>query len=97
MRQITREAVAHFEAGMPFNKSNTTVTVEGDRVDMLLHNNLIARREKGTLQITMAGWETPTTRERLNGIPGVTVYQHKGEQYLNGQKWENTNQLTTIK
>lgn len=97
MRKITIEAAAHFEAGMTYGKSNTTVKVEGDRVEMFLHGNLIARREKGTLQITMAGWETPTTRERLNGIPGVYVNQHKGEQYLNGKRWTNTNQLTPIK
>ena len=40
------------------------------------------------LQITTAGWNTVTTRERLNGLPNVSVIQRKGKLYLNGKEWD---------
>jgi len=57
--------------------------------DMYLHNNWIAqfnRISKG-LWFSLAGWNTPTTRERLNGlfeVYGLTckVRQIKGEAYI---------------
>ena len=86
MRQITREAAAAFEAGQPFKKSNTEVVVGNDYVVMYLHGNAIAKLHGGCdLEVTLAGWGTPTTRERLNGLNGVSANQHKGEQYINGE------------
>ena len=35
---------------------------------------------------TMAGWPTPTTRDRLNGILDAIVYQHDGAQYVQPRK-----------
>ena len=54
-----------------------------------MHGNLIAnfnQIQKG-LYFTLAGWNTPTTRERLNGlfkVYGLTckVRQIKGEAYI---------------
>lgn len=56
---------------------------------LYLHGNLIAnfnQIQKG-LYFTLAGWNTPTTRERLNGlfeVYGLTckVRQIKGEAYI---------------
>jgi len=73
----------------------------GDVKRLLLHGNIIATqdlfsntrdpskslmRTKGNLQITLAGWGTPTTRERLNTLLTETgkregVWQHKFDQY----------------
>lgn len=48
----------------------------------LKFNNL-----NNVLEITNAGWATNTTKERLNGIPGVSISQRKGIWYLNGKEW----------
>ena len=61
---------------------------------MALHGNDIARieedyeNEKTTIYVTNAGWFSNTTKERLNGIPGVRVYQKKGKWYLNDKEWD---------
>lgn len=32
--------------------------------------------------------KTATTKDRLNGLPGVSVHQKAGQWYLNGEKWD---------
>jgi len=89
MRRITEQAVEAFWNRTPFRKDNTEVRVDGD-VYMLLHGNVIAKwapDEIGgdDLSVTLAGWPTPTTRERLNGIlgsEGCAVFQRDGEQFF---------------
>ena len=61
---------------------------------LFLHGNKIAEyaslyKNDGddSINITLAGWDTVTTRERLNGLRGVSVYRRKGETILNGKKW----------
>lgn len=61
---------------------------------MFLFGNMIAVRVGNRLQITTAGWNTVTTRERLNGLPNVSVTQRKGQLYLNGKEWNG--ELITI-
>lgn len=90
MRQITEQTVAHFMSATKLNKGNTSVEVTPNVTILKLHGNAIAYRyndPKKTLSITDAGWPTPTTKERLNGIPGVNIYQKKGIWYLNGEAW----------
>lgn len=90
MRKITINAVAAFHAGRSFKSGNTAVTVDADSgaVAMALHGNKIAERDaQGDLAVTHAGWPTLTTKERLNGIEGVDIFQKKGVWYLNGEAW----------
>lgn len=92
-RKITTEAINAFLAGNKFNKDNTRVSVDGSMSDLFLHDNKIATVAKlstGGVEIwvTNAGWFTTTTKERLNGIPGVRVNQSKGVWYLNGEEWD---------
>lgn len=88
MRKITELAVDSFMSAQPFRLNNTTVTCDDD-VKMYLHGHLIASWSVilGTISITDAGWPTMTTKERLNGLPGVYIQQKAGQWYLNGQKW----------
>lgn len=98
-RQITTEAVnAFMVARKNFSKDNTKVTLEQERdeenkyctvVVMRLHGNTIAKRAVGSneILITNAGWFSTTTKERLNGLPGVSVCQKKGVWFLNGNEW----------
>lgn len=87
-RKITTNAINAFISGRPFSSSNTTVEVEGNSVRLYLHGNLIAKKEDGKLYVTNAGWQSNTTKERLNGLPGVSVSQKNYEWYLNGVKWD---------
>lgn len=91
MRQITRNACAAFMQGQHFERSNTHVFQEPYTRfwHLELFGNCIAKRtESGRLQISSAGWNTTTTRERLNGLPGVSVYQRRGVLHLNGAPWD---------
>lgn len=90
-RQVTEDAVQALFSGQNFRRGNTRVE---DGV-MYLHNNPIARmRSDGTVEITNAGWPTPTTRERLNGILehlGMPrMYQQQGEQMLFDAPWDGS-------
>lgn len=88
MRKITRDAVDAFYGGYNYKNSNTEVIHEGTATVYLLHNNGIARRINDKIAISLAGWNTNTTRERLNGLRGVKVTTKKGQAYLNGEKWD---------
>lgn len=90
MRKITIDAVNAFEAGKPFKRGNTAVTVDSESgvVALVLHGHRIAERDaQGDLAVTHAGWPTLTTKERLNGITGVDIFQKRGVWYLNGEEW----------
>lgn len=69
-RQITRLAVRAFANGYPFKQKNTEVVIYDTKATLKLHGNAIAVRTviNGSTMITLAGWNTPTTRERLNGL-----------------------------
>lgn len=70
MKKIDTQAAAAFVANIPFSGGNTIVTVENDTVIMRLHGHIIASmcRKDNTLALTLAGYNTMTTRARLNGI-----------------------------
>ncbi len=98
MRKITKEAVAAFMDGREYHNDNTAViSFEIDGISMYLFHNEIANRRGKKLRIRTAGYPTKTTMERLNGIPGVSVYQKKFKLYLNGKLWENHETWTEVK
>lgn len=69
MKLITWESVNAFLAGEPFKKSNMTVEVLGDLRRLKLFGNTIAVRVIGEgVKIYDGGWQTNTTKERLNGL-----------------------------
>lgn len=99
MRQITQRASSSFLNKKPFKLGNTSVEVfhlaYGDKtspvneVTLKLHQNTIAEFNfigRG-LWFTLAGWNTTTTKERLNGLfqtMGLTakIVQRNFELYL---------------
>lgn len=83
-RRITQEAVRAFYAGEKLTKSNMFIKDK----QMFLHGNMIAKIEEGQLKISTCGWHTPTTKERLNGLSGVSVHTKNYQLYLNGEKWD---------
>ncbi len=88
-RKITQESVQKFLDGVPFKKSNMEVSREGTIYYLKLHGNKIAALESdGKMWISNAGWRSNTTKERLNGLPGVSIRQKNWEWYLNGIQWD---------
>jgi len=65
-------------AGKDWRGSNTTVLQMGDRdstyeARVFLHGNHIATIGPHSVRVSLAGWNTPTTRSRLNAILGAYV------------------------
>jgi len=91
MRAITQDSVNAFLNAKEFSKSNMQVKVLPNVTILLLHGNEIAYRyndPKKTLSITNCGWFTPTTKERLNALPNVSIMQANFVWYLNGEEWD---------
>lgn len=87
MRQITKDAATALKKGIAFKRANTEVVDYGAYQVLKLHGHTIAVRDGHELRLNMCGWETVTTRERLNGILEVfevnaRIYQEKFNQYL---------------
>jgi len=89
MRKITKEAVDKFLSKETFRKSNMSVEESYGVYKLKLHGNTIATiDELGVLSVSNAGWTSNTTKERLNGIPGVRVHQKNWNWFLNGVEWD---------
>ena len=99
-RKITTSSIEAFVNGQEFSRDNTRVEVRPfqtdkyDSVILLLYGNPIARYVKSsglsTLQVCDGNHQTVTTKDRLNGLPGVSVHQKAGQWYLNGVEWDGS-------
>lgn len=88
MRKVTDQIVSAFLNGDTKTVGNTST----NGLQLFLHGNKIAEKrenQKGGLElwVSTCGWNTNTTRERLNALPGVHVQQKKGILYLNDKEW----------
>lgn len=82
MRKVTQRIKEAFEQGNSLKVDNTRT----DGQTVWLHGNAIVKRDPdGLVRWSLAGWNTPTTRERVNGIANAGVHQVKFEPILNGQ------------
>jgi hypothetical protein len=82
MRQVTKKIKQAFEQGKSLKIDNT----ETDGQTVWLYGNAIVKRDPdGLVRWSLAGWNTPTTRERVNGIANAGVCQFKFEPVLNGE------------
>lgn len=89
MRKITQQAVDAFNGNKPFKSGNTEIEVATRATIMRLFGNEIAFKyhEDNSLWITNCGWDSATTKGRLNALDGVSIQQAKGKWYLNGELW----------
>jgi len=72
MRKVTAQIKKAFERGETLKIGNTRT----DGTSVFLHGNEIIRRDiSGLVFATLAGYNTPTTRERVNGITGMGFHQ----------------------
>ena len=82
MRKVTQQIKQAFNQGTSLKVGNTRT----DGQTVWLHGNAIVKRDPdGLVRWSLAGWNTPTTRERVNGIANADVCQFKFEPVLNGQ------------
>jgi len=88
MRAVTFNAVQSFRDNETKKFGNTRVIVKDGITKLLLYDNLIAKKENGVLRVSNAGWQSNTTKERLNALHGVSINQSKGVWYLNGIEWD---------
>ena len=73
MRKIEAQLVAAISAGRDFRSGNTTLDNTDHGQIVRLHGNKIAQINGSTLCITSAGWETTTTKSRLNAILSALI------------------------
>ena len=86
MRKITQQAAQAFLNGERFNSGNTSVSVDADTIKLYLQGHCIARIDSYGMAINPRGYATTTTKERLNGLPRVSIVQRNFAWYLNGSK-----------
>ena len=89
MRKITINSIEAFNSNENFKSSNTEVVTDNHTTFLKLHGSTIAIKNIATneLKITNCGWETTTTKERLNGLEGVRINAKNFVWYLNGEAW----------
>ena len=68
MRQIEKRMVEAVENGVNFYRDNTQVEQKGGNTYVYLFGNLIWEREDGKESFTLHGWNSVTTRSRLNAL-----------------------------
>ena len=88
MRLITKESIQAFNNGLNFRKSNMQIIATKESIRLLYQGNMIAIKENNTLKITNCGWFSNTTKERLNALSGVSLFQKNFVWYLNGKAWD---------
>ena len=99
MRKIERLMNQAIREGRHWKLKNTEVIADHDGVSRVyLHGNLIAEVEDGAVKLYDGGWQSVTTKSRLNAImsahclPGEGVFQHKWEWFC--RLWNGTEHFT---
>jgi len=89
MRKIEQQMNNAVNNRVSWHNNNTRVDRMGNRSEVYLHNNLIAVvHDNGDLQLSSAGWETVTTKSRLNALLenffgyGLRIFQHDWNWYI---------------
>ena len=68
MRKIESQMNAAINAGKNWSSGNTTVTTCGDVSTVHLHGNKIAEVTDNWMRIFDGGWQSNTTKSRLNAL-----------------------------
>lgn len=75
MKQVDKFAARALFARRPSTHSaNTKVVLHDGVATLLLHGNAIACYDGNTTHISLAGWDTVTTRARLRAVIAVGGY-----------------------
>ena len=68
MRKIESEMIAAVKGDINWSKDNTSVIIEDGVSKVYLHGNLIAEIDDVSLKLYDGGWQTTTTKSRLNAL-----------------------------
>ena len=88
MRKIETLMTAAIKDSNDFKMDNTEVIACSNVSDVYLHGNLIARIGETWMELFDGGYQSKTTKSRLNailsafGLPGEYVFQKKGEWFV---------------
>jgi hypothetical protein len=94
MRKIEQQmnkAIATLESGKSWKSANTSVVNADGILVVQLHGNKIAEIGENWIQLFDGGWQSNTTKSRLNailsenGLPGEGIFQKNFEWFLNFQ------------
>ena len=95
MRKIEGQMIDAIHDRRDWKLSNTEVQCTEDRIYVRLHGSTVAIVTPTHVDISDCGWQTPTTKSRLNAILrelcGAGIYQrnHTWFAYAEGEKdWE---------
>ena len=89
MRKIETLMNKAIENGNDWSLDNTRVETFGDIAHVYLHGNLISKIGEGWIQLFDGGWQSKTTKSRLNaileanGLPGERVFQRNYQWFVN--------------
>ena len=88
MRKIESQMNAAISEGKDWKNANTEVVNIDGVSKVYLHGNLIAEVDDNGLKLYDGGWQSNTTKSRLNailsehGIPGEGVFQKQWEWFI---------------
>ena len=88
MRKIEEQMNEAIRFCRNWTSGNTQVVTETDHSVVYLHGNLIAKVYRDAIQLFDGGWQSNTTKSRLNAIldefgnPNERVFQSNFEWYL---------------
>ena len=90
MRKVTEQIASALVEGKSKSIGNTST----DGKSVYLHGNEIASLNHYGLTVSLAGWNTRTTRERINGLLSYMGFKHRitqkdFEPYFNGKLIED--------
>ena len=94
MRKIERLMNAAITEGRNWSSANTSVTMNGNIAEVRLHGNLIAEVSDECVTLHDGGWQSKTTKSRLNAImsehclPGEGVFHKEWEWFC--RLWNGT-------
>lgn len=118
MRKIEQDMIEAIRSGEDFKRDNTRVEhregSDGNYALVYLHGNLISEsdKDKGRLVICDAGWQSVTTKSRLNAllselVPGFWgivqrdwiwhLQEHHQGEVLESHEWEGVATLVSGK
>ena len=85
MRQIEKDMLAAIAANVvEWKQANTRVHQVVGRVEVQLHGHTIARHDGHAWEFNLCGWNTPTTRSRINAL-GANVSSKAGKPHVLGR------------
>ena len=86
MRKIESQMIAAIKSNKDFKVANTQVIACSNVSDVYLHGNLIARIGETWIELFDGGWQSVTTKSRLNAILSEHGLKNEGV-YQKAYKW----------